>query len=368
MIRAFIAHNLLLLLPVWMACGLWWDSAVSAEVQVLVDSSQMMKFLANEANPRIALDWVSRGFDDSTWSEGTYGVGYETNPDDGAEDLVTTTVPRGAFSIYTRATFTLNDVDGVANVFLGVDYDDGVVAWVNGAEVFRSPEIPAGRMAWNTVVEGHESSNGVTPDFLPLVEVSELAAPVLRNGNNVLAIGVWNDVAPDSSDLVLAPRLSVNEPNVVVRGPYLQMGTPTSVVVRWRTLLAVDSRVRYGDSPGKLQSEVVGDVDTPTTEHVILLDSLEPGRRYYYSLGTRETTLAGDDAEHFFTTAPVTGTRQRTRIWAIGDSGTANDSARAVRDAYRAVAQTSHTDLWLMLGDNAYSEGRAEQPFVAPPQ
>ena len=32
----------------------------------------------------------------------------------------------------------------------------------------------------------------------------------------------------------------------VTRGPYLQIGTPTSVIVRWRTSTATDSRVLYG--------------------------------------------------------------------------------------------------------------------------
>jgi hypothetical protein len=41
----------------------------------------------------------------------------------------------------------------------------------------------------------------------------------------------------------------------------------------------------------------------------------------------------------------------------IGDSGTANNDARAVRDAYLGFTGTRHTDLWLMLGDNAYNIG-----------
>ena len=32
----------------------------------------------------------------------------------------------------------------VNRVVLGLDHDDGVVAWINGQEVFRSPEMPAG--------------------------------------------------------------------------------------------------------------------------------------------------------------------------------------------------------------------------------
>ncbi len=38
----------------------------------------------------------------------------------------------------------------------------------------------------------------------------------------------------------------------VTRGPYLQMATSSSIVVRWRTDEATDSMVRYGDAPGNL--------------------------------------------------------------------------------------------------------------------
>src|SRR5207247_7645012 len=79
--------------------------------------------------------------------------------------------------------------------------------------------------------------------------------------------------------------------------------------------------------------------------------------QYYYSVGSTTTTLAGGDANHFFFTSPVTGTSKPTRIWVIGDSGTASSSAAAVRNAYTAYTGTRYTDLWLMLGDNAYNSG-----------
>ncbi len=41
----------------------------------------------------------------------------------------------------------------------------------------------------------------------------------------------------------------------------------------------------------------------------------------------------------------------------IGDSGTANANAAAVRDAYKSYAGSQGADLWLMLGDNAYADG-----------
>jgi hypothetical protein len=67
---------------------------------------------------------------------------------------------------------------------------------------------------------------------------------------------------------------------------------------------------------------------------------------------------ANGDGEHFFTTPPSAGTDKETRVWVIGDSGTANANAAAVRDAYKNFTGVRGTDVWLMLGDNAYSDGR----------
>ena len=141
----------------------------------------------------------------------------------------------------------------------------------------------------------------------------------------------------------------------LTRGPYLQLGTPTSVIVRWRTDVASNSRVKYGSAPGSLS--IVVDNTTLTTEHQIQLSGLNPDTIYYYSIGTTTATLAGDDSNHFIVTSPRTGTAVPTRIWVLGDSGTQTASQYAVRDAYYSTTGSRHTDLWLMLGDNAYTSG-----------
>lgn len=141
----------------------------------------------------------------------------------------------------------------------------------------------------------------------------------------------------------------------VTRGPYLQMGTPTSIVVRWRTDIASDSRVRYGPAPGSY----IGFIDDSTvaTEHEVTVSGLSPDTQYYYSVGSTTTVVAGNDANHFFVTFPPAGTPVPTRIWVLGDGGTQTASQIAVRDAYYSATGTRHTDLWLMLGDNAYNSG-----------
>src|SRR5207249_4819708 len=139
------------------------------------------------------------------------------------------------------------------------------------------------------------------------------------------------------------------------RGPYLQRGTSDGIVVRWRTDREGDAVVRYGPAPDDLRLEA-RDART-LRDHEIPLSGLAPATRYYYSAGTSTQTLAGGAGELSFVTAPAPGTRSPVRIWALGDSGTADLNARRVRDAFRAFARGGVPDVWLMLGDNAYPNG-----------
>ena len=146
---------------------------------------------------------------------------------------------------------------------------------------------------------------------------------------------------------------------IVTRGPYLQTGTDSSITVKWRTDINTDSRVSYGTAPGLLTSYV--DVSTLTGEHEVQITGLIPSSTYYYSFGSTSQVLGGDDADHFFITPPAPGVEVPVRVWVIGDSGSANSNAAAVRNAYLAFNNNMYTNLWLMLGDNAYNDGTDNQ-------
>jgi hypothetical protein len=94
-----------------------------------------------------------------------------------------------------------------------------------------------------------------------------------------------------------------------------------------------------------------------TTEHVVAIGGLAPDTRYYYSVGSSSQTPAGGTTNYVFTTSPAPGTTKPFRAWVLGDSGTANASATAVKNAYTTFTGARATDLWLMLGDNAYPDG-----------
>ena len=147
----------------------------------------------------------------------------------------------------------------------------------------------------------------------------------------------------------------IGEDPAVTLGPYLQLATPTSVHICWHTDQDSEAVVRFGDDPDQLDREARS-ASTGTT-HQVLVKGLDPETRYYYSVGSPEQQLVGGDEDHQFRTPPVPGTSRPTRIWVLGDSGTADASAAAVRDAYYQRFGYEDTDLWLMLGDNAYTLG-----------
>jgi murein DD-endopeptidase MepM/ murein hydrolase activator NlpD/PKD repeat protein len=186
------------------------------------------------------------------------------------------------------------------------------------------------------------------------------------DGNNAAGIAPSNSYAAAGSYQVtltvtdndgasnnVIETVSVTE-LLLVRGPYLQMQTDDGISVHWRTDLATDSVVRYGSSAGNLTSSV--SVSGSHTEHAVKLTGLGANQKYYYSVGDSVAAIGGDGSYHF-STAPVQGAAADTRIWVLGDSGTANASARAVRDAYKAWTGSDPADLLLMLGDNAYNDG-----------
>ena len=149
------------------------------------------------------------------------------------------------------------------------------------------------------------------------------------------------------------PELVVSAATVT-RGPYLQRGTSNSIVVRWRTDVATGSAVGYGVNFGSFTGVVNSAVTT--NEHVVVVTNLRASTKYFYEIGTGSSWFSSS-TNNFFITSPPIGTKKPIRIWALGDSGTASSQAAAARDAYKTYNGNRPTDVWLMLGDNAYSTG-----------
>jgi hypothetical protein len=140
----------------------------------------------------------------------------------------------------------------------------------------------------------------------------------------------------------------------LTRGPYLQSGSLDRVTVRWRTDAAITSMVRFGRAGGPLDAVFTGPV---TDEHIMTLSGLDPETDYVYQVDLGGPTPFETYVQSTFKTAPYRGSLKPTRVWVIGDAGTATVNQLAVRDAWEQWHGNRDADLWLMLGDNAYEGG-----------
>lgn len=149
----------------------------------------------------------------------------------------------------------------------------------------------------------------------------------------------------------------------LVRGPYLQSAAEDRITICWRTEVAGNATVRYGTTQGILSESVT--VAGSRTNHEVTLTGLAASTSYFYRVetenGAGQTGASPTNADHFFTTSPPVGTAEPTRIWVIGDAGTANSDATKVYNAFRSYNGQDHTDVWLMLGDNAYNNGTDQE-------
>ena len=310
----------------------------------LVPLGANWKYLDDGTTPQSG--WQSRGFNDNAWPGGFGELGY------GDGDEVTVLV-NGAVAVskpittYFRHQFDVSTLPSEP-LTLRVRRDAGVVVYLNGEEVFRD-NMPAGAVNANT----RASAAVLGPDESRLLTTT-ISPQSLELGTNILAAEVH---LTNRSALDLSFDLQLTD-SPVVRGPYLQQSSATGIVVRWRTDSNRDSVFRYGTNPDNLDR--IANNSITSTEHSIRLTGLTPDTRYYYSIGDSGGNYTTGD-NPYFDTHPATGSPAATRIWVLGDSGTADANAAAVRNAFTRFNGGTHADVLLMLGDNAYDFGTDDE-------
>ncbi len=165
---------------------------------------------------------------------------------------------------------------------------------------------------------------------------------------------------PDSVDRGRPASLQ-QEPEVafatatVVRQPYLQMVTDSSITIRWRTQGATDSRVEYGTTEGVLSSSVTD--AAVVTDHVVEINGLSAGTTYYYNVGQTGRVHVAGSLSHYFKTAPAVGSQEPFTIWAVGDGGNGTSTQINVMNAMLTENGGASPDLAVYLGDIAYGSG-----------
>jgi len=164
---------------------------LAAEPGLLIGKHASWKYFAAPAKPPEA--WNQPSFNDASWKSGPAGFGYG----DGDDRTVLSDMRGRYASVYIRTTFDVKSVAEIGALYLYVNFDDGFIAYLNGAEVASASVAPS---AEGLRVGLHEAGR---------FEEFEIRGParLLRPGTNLLAIEGHNaDI--NSSDLSLDPILS----------------------------------------------------------------------------------------------------------------------------------------------------------------
>lgn len=305
----------------------------------LISSGNSWKYLDNGTDQ--GTSWRSVGFDDSSWNTGISEFGYGEND----EATVVSFGPNSNnkyVTTYFRKTINLSNT--FSSFMLKCKRDDGIVVYFNGNEVYRDGF--SGTVAYNTL------ASNAADDGQTWIS-STLAGNLLQIGQNTIAVEI-HQTAVSSSDISFDFELAGVNSTYITRGPYLQIGTANSMQIRWRTNVATDSKINYGTNLENLNQQVTA--NTSTTEHIINLTGLAPHTKYYYNIANSSGVIQSSP-QHFFYTSPTIGTEKKTKIWVTGDCGTGTTTQTNVKNAFQNYVGNNYIDLWLLLGDNAYSTG-----------
>jgi len=289
------------------------------------------------------LNWTDSLFSDANWSTGTAEFGFG----DGDEMTILNTV----LSAYFRKKIQVSDVSLFEDFVFNIRYDDGYSLHVNGNEVKRGNIQNIAPLSYGSAAGDIMGDNAMSSDTIP--------ASYFVTGENTIAFSIHEGQEIDLSFDLEMTGILVPIPADIIRGPYLQKGTESSVVVKWRTDIPAQSVVNYGASLGNLTS--VASNTVLTTEHEVEITGLTDATKYFYSVSDQNYVIVPEAADLYFKTHPVPGVETPLRAWILGDPGTANQNQRNVRDAYYGYTGADHTDMMLFLGDNAYGSGTDAQ-------
>lgn len=153
-------------------------------------------------------DWILPAFDDSQWAHGYSALGYDSTDD--YHGLINTDLEESMRSrnpgVYTRFHFDIPEGFIIDGLELGMMYDDGFAAYLNGVPVASENSIQVNQLAWNSqAVTSQSDDDAIIFEFYDLTP----HIGILVNGaggSNVLAVHGMN-VSAGSSDFLLRPMM-----------------------------------------------------------------------------------------------------------------------------------------------------------------
>jgi Calcineurin-like phosphoesterase/Purple acid Phosphatase, N-terminal domain len=282
-------------------------------------------------------DWRSAGFDDSSWTTGASGFSTLASTD--FYEATILPQPVSYRSLFIRHKFAVADPSTIQWLILRLNYDDGFVAYLNGAEIARRG-LTNDPVAFDDYSDPHVFHQGGAAED---IDVSASKA-LLHSGDNVLAIEVHTAITNEvgnTNGMRLVPELLAN----FDRGPFIQNATTNSIQVIWRTPVPADSAVDFGTNQ-TLGSEISD--AALTTNHVVTLTNLQPGSQYFYCVRSTAGAATAISATNSFRTLKMSGD---VTFLVLGDTGTGLQFPSAGQYQVASAMQQVQADLVLQLGD-----------------
>ncbi len=210
---------------------------------VLVQSNSIWRFVKGLAEASTPIDaWRQPAFDDSGWSNAPapffFGDPYSNN----VPAFTLLFDMQGAYSsIYLRQKFNVTGASAITNLLLNFQMDDGLVAWLNGVEIFRF-NAPAGDVPYNGVASATAQEpggfGGVGGAAYILTNLFNAAAHLVE-GENVIAIHALNQSLTQSSDFGFNAQVYAYLPDTGVVAPRVATVTPSAGELFYLTNLVV---------------------------------------------------------------------------------------------------------------------------------
>ncbi|MDA0812723.1 MAG: hypothetical protein O3C21_10080, partial [Verrucomicrobia bacterium] len=169
---------------------------------------------------------------------------------------------------------------------------------------------------------------------------------------------------------------------LITRQPYVQMVSPDSAVIVWRTERAIVPIVSFGDALDDMNEVVAPDkivlrvsklddlppdiprlhsADQGIHQYEAHIRGLKADRKYFYSISDFLTPIIGGDDRFYFRTAPAPGNDDRPlRFWVVGDSGDGSigqyESYNGFQQYLKNEPEETHkpVDAYIHVGDMAY--------------
>ena len=277
--------------------------------QTVVAPGTIWKFF--NQNGDLGTTWRDPAFSDAAWASGPSPLGYSPANTDGASTTICngcdgctcTTVTNdcadncGTKRITTYFRYHLNLSDASGTFAIRYQRDDGIVIYVNGTEVHREnlPALPA-TITYSTTATAVPSD----AEELLWITVPTVSSSLFHTGDNVIAVEI-HQTSPTSSDIRFNMEVvrTGGRGAALTRGPYLQMGTPTEMTLRWRSSSTNTGRVRYWTTTPGSQT-INSDESTATTKHEKRLTGLTANTRYNYSIGSTDGTILQGTTDNYF--------------------------------------------------------------------